>query len=105
MFLPNPSSRTFVSPFQNNLLRAYMAEFNLEMSRERSFSEYPSRLHAIFLLDSEEEAEKYAKHHPEHVSKRVLKQARTAGSYTFSRHDASWVDFFRRTGIDRRRLP
>ena len=44
MFLPNPDFKTFISPFQNNLLSGYVAEYNLELARERSFSTYPCRL-------------------------------------------------------------
>jgi hypothetical protein len=32
MFLPNPEFRTFISSFQNNLLRSYIAEYYLELS-------------------------------------------------------------------------
>ena len=41
MFLPNPAFKTFISPFQNNLLRQYIAEYNLELSRQRYFAAYP----------------------------------------------------------------
>ena len=49
MFIANPSFKTFITPFQNNLLRNYMAEYNLELSRSASFPEYRSRLECIFL--------------------------------------------------------
>jgi hypothetical protein len=97
MFLPNPDFQTFVSPFQNNLLRAYLAEYNLELGRERLFPLYPSRLQAIFLLSSEDEAHAYAETHPKHVANRILKRAHTNGPYRFSIHDSSWVDFLRQT--------
>jgi hypothetical protein len=95
MFLPNPKFKTFISPFQNNLVRNYMAEYNLELARQRSFTEYPCRLQAIFLLDSEEEAQKYAERHPDHVSRRQLKRVKTNGPCTYSLHDSSWVNFLR----------
>jgi hypothetical protein len=95
MFIPNPEFKTFISPFQNNLLRNYIAEYNLELSRQQHFEAYPCRLQAIFLLDSAEEAEKYATHHPEHVGKRILKRCKTVGEYCYSVHDLAWVDFLR----------
>lgn len=95
MFLPNPEFRGFISPFQNNLLRSYMADYNLEVARAQWFVEYPSRLHAIFLLRSEADAEAYRDQNPEHVSNRILKRVRTVGGYTFSTHDSSWIEFLR----------
>ena len=97
MFLPNPDFRGFVSPFQNNLMRAYTAEYYLELSRERFFSGYPSRLRAVFLLPSEQEARAYAQSHPDHVAQRELRRVRTNGSYRYSAHDSSWVDFMRQS--------
>ena len=81
MFLPNPNFKTFISPFQNNLLRSYIGEYNLELSRQRQFAHFPCRLQAIFLLDSVEEAKKYAERHPDHVGKRLLKRCTTVGPY------------------------
>ncbi len=98
MFLPDPAFKTFVSPFQNNLLRAYAAEYNLELTRAKSFPHHPCRLHAIFLLESFEQAEAYALSHPEHVARRVRKRVHSVGSYAFSIHDSSWVDFMRLGG-------
>jgi hypothetical protein len=95
MFVPNPKFEGFISPFQNNLLRSYIAEYNLERTRQLEFEEYPCRLQAIFLLDSEEEAERYAARHPDHVGKRVLKRCETVGDYRFSIHDSAWVNFLR----------
>ena len=97
MFLPNPDFRGFVSPFQNNLLRAYTAEHNLELSRERFFPAHPSRLRAVFLLPSELEALAYAASHPDHVAQRELRRVRTNGPYRYSVHDSSWVDFLRQS--------
>ena len=42
MFLRNPAYKTFISPFQNNLLRKYIAEYSLELSRQRYFAAYPT---------------------------------------------------------------
>ena len=41
MFLPNPEFKTFISPFHSNLLRNYIAEYNLELSRKSLFPDYP----------------------------------------------------------------
>lgn len=95
MFLPNPDFKTFISPFQNNLLRNYIAEYDLELSRQRQFAAYPCRLQAIFLLDSAEEAERYAARHPSHVGTRLLKRCSTVGPYLYSVHDSAWVNFLR----------
>jgi hypothetical protein len=95
MFLPNPEFQTFISPFQNNLVRNYMAEYNLELCREQNFAHYPCRLQAIFLFDTEEEARKYLARHHNHVGGRLLKRCQTIGRYLWSRHDSSWIDFLR----------
>ncbi len=95
MFLPNPAFKTFIAPFQNNLIRNYIAEYNLELARAASFPTYPCRLECVFLVESEEDAERYAGQHPKHVAGRVLKRVRTNGDYKYSVHDASWVDFMR----------
>ena len=72
-----------------------MAEYNLELSRSAHFPEYPSRMHATFLLESKSEADRYAEAHPGHVDGRVLIQAETNGPYRYSVHDASRIDFMR----------
>ena len=95
LFLPNPEFRSALSPFQNNILRNYTAEYNLEIAREKSFPRYPSRLQAVFLFASGSDAASYHALHPEHVGGRVLKAVRTVGPYIFSTHDGSWVDFLR----------
>lgn len=95
MFIPNPAFQSALSPFQNNLIREYTVEYNLEINREALFPSYPSRLRAIFLLESEEEARKYARLHPGHVEGRTLLRGTTSGPYRYSIHDASWIDFMR----------
>ena len=95
MFLPNPEFMTFISPFQSSLLQNYIAEFNLELSRQHSFGTYPGRLQAIFLLNSADEAKKYADRHPDHVGNRLLKRCTTVGAYHYSIHDSAWVNFLR----------
>ena len=95
MFIPNPKCQGFVGVFQNNILRQYIAEYNLELSRQASFAQFPSRLHSIFLFETESEAHKYRDRHPWHVENRKLKKVKTVGPYCYSCHDSSWVDFLR----------
>lgn len=95
MFLPNPRFKAFISPFQNHLLRNYSAEYNLEISRQKKFKDYPCRLQAIFLLENPDHARAYAALHPEHVKDRLLKKCKTTGKYSYSMHDSSWIDFLR----------
>lgn len=99
MFIPNPDFKGFVSFFQNNLLTRYIAEYNLELCRRHSFQQYPARLQAIFLLDSEQEAQGYRERHPKHVGNRVLRKIKTVGEYIYSKHDSSWVDFLISLGM------
>jgi hypothetical protein len=98
MFLPNPKFSKWISPFQAGLLNSYLAEYNLELSRRYFYKNYPNRLTAIFLFDSEEEAIKYQKRNPEHVGKRTLVKCKPYGKCLFSKHDSSWIDFLRLGG-------
>jgi len=95
MFLPNKNFNGYISPFQGNLLRMYLAEYNLETTRKNHYADYPSRLNATFLFETEEQALKYQETHSFHVSDRILKKGRTVGPYTYSIHDLSWIDFLR----------
>jgi len=95
MFIPNPNFQGFISPFQNNLMRNYAADYNLELARRARFPNYPCRLKAIFLLDSEEDALTYKNKNPQHVEGRILARGTTNGPYCFSRHDSAWVNFLR----------
>ena len=95
MFIPNPNFHGFISPFQNNLMRNYAADYNLELARRARFPNYPCRLNAIFLLDSEEDALTYKNKNPQHVEERILARGTTNGPYCFSRHDSAWVNFLR----------
>lgn len=95
MFIPNKNFSGYISPFQGNLLRSYSAEYNLEITRKQNYSNYPSRLVATFLFESEEDAIKYKETHEFHVANRELKVGKTVGSYIYSRHDLSWIDFLR----------
>lgn len=95
MFLPNPKHCGFISPFQGNLLRNYLAEYNLEISRRKYFKSYPSRLSALFLFENESGAHKYMRANPAHVSNRVLKKVKSEANFIRSKHDSCWIDFLR----------
>lgn len=95
-FIENPKYPVnSISPFHMGLINHFSVEYNLEQHRTWKFANFPSRFHALFLLPSLEEAKKYREAHPDHVGNRILKQVRTSGPYTFSQHDASWIDFLR----------
>ncbi|MDP1548196.1 MAG: hypothetical protein Q8L87_19455 [Anaerolineales bacterium] len=95
MFIPNPDFRGELTPFHNGIMRDYVAEYNIELSRMQLFPQYPSRLNALYLFRSEEEAQKYSIRHKWHVGERILKKCHSITPYTFSLHDLSWVDFLR----------
>lgn len=96
MFIPNPSfNNGMISPFQNNLIRNYRVEYNLELARKSAFESYPPRLEALYLLETREDAQKYFDEHVSHVGNRILKRVKSVGSYTYSKHDSSWIDFCR----------
>lgn len=98
MFIPNPKFSGFISTFQVNLLNEYLAEYNFELARRQYFPQHPSRLSAVFLLRSEQEALLYQETHQTHTCGRTLKKVITHGSYSYSIHDAGWVDFLRLAG-------
>ena len=95
MFIHNPNFQGFISPFQSNLMRNYAADYNLELARRARFPNYPCRLKAIFLLDSEEDALTYKNKRPKHVEGRILARGTTNGPYCFSRHNSVCVNFIR----------
>lgn len=94
-FIPNPKFAGDISPFTIGVTHQYRAEYNLEINREHYFPHYPSRLNAIYLLGTEQEAISYQARHMDHVRGRVLKKVHTHGTYACSTHDSSWVDFLR----------
>jgi hypothetical protein len=94
-FIPNPRFIGDISPFSIGVTHHYTAEYHFEINREHYFSNYPSRLNAIYLLGSEAEAMAYKDGHEEHVRNRELKRVHTVGQYAYSTHDSSWVDFLR----------
>lgn len=95
MFIPNPSFQGLISPFQNNMMRSFKAEYNLELVRRARFPQFPCRLQAVFLLESEADAYAYQTKNPTHVEGRILVRGTTNGAYCFSKHDSSWINFFR----------
>lgn len=97
MFIPNPEFESDITPFQFGIMREYMAEYNLELGRERYFADYPSRLNAIYLFASDAEAHKYKERHMQHVGDRILKKVHSVTPCIYSVHDSSWVDFLRLT--------
>jgi len=95
MFIPNKKFSGYISPFQGNLLRSYSSEYNLEAARKEFYKDYPSRLLATFLFETEEEALLYKETHEYHVVDRELKCGKTVGGYIYSKHDLAWIDFLR----------
>lgn len=95
-FIPNPNwSMGMISPFQLGITRNYIVEHNLEINRERRYADYPSRLEAMYLLNSVNDARRYAENNSNHISGRVLKRAITVGKYKYSIHDSAWINFLR----------
>jgi len=99
MFIKNKDFNNSVSPFQYRLLNNYLAEYNLELCRRKYFTNYPNRLSAIFLFDTETEAYKYKEINFDHVAGRCLRKTKSSGDYLYSRHDCSWIDFLRLDGV------
>ncbi|MBU3979178.1 hypothetical protein KJ980_03390 [Patescibacteria group bacterium] len=98
-FLPNPRAGGFVSLFHANLIWKYRTEYNLELSRGYYYKIYPSRLEAIYLLPSYQEAVKYKQKHQEHIKDRLLKKVFSVDDYIYSTHDTGWIDFCHRIGM------
>ena len=97
-FIHNPNAKPgVISPFHSNVISLYRVEYNLELARHGhpEFKHYPSRLWALYLLDSRTDARAYQNAHPDHVRDRVLKRCVTVGPYSYSKHDAAWIDFLR----------
>lgn len=95
MFTPNPDFKGDVTPFQHGIMRDYMAEYNLENGRIAYASNYPSRLNAIYLFESEDQANQYKEMYKYHVEGRILKKVHSFGPCVYSTHDLSWIDFLR----------
>lgn len=73
----------------------YFAEYHLEYYRQRLFSEFPSRLHALLLFATRVDAENFRAKHPSRVFGKHLVQAHSRGPYVVSFHDSSWLDYLR----------
>ena len=94
MFIPDPGFQGDITPFQFGIMREYMPEYNLELCRERSFRNYPSRLSAIYLFMSKQVSDEYKACHDVHVRGRVLKKCHSVAiPCVYSVHDSSLVDF------------
>lgn len=77
------------------LVHNYFAEYHLEFFRQRAFSDFPSRLHALFLFATRTDAHTFKEKFPAHVFGKRLVRARSSGAYTCSFHDASWIEYLR----------
>ncbi len=73
----------------------YFAEYHLEYYRQRLFSSFPSRLHALLLFATRVDAENFRAKHPGRVFGKTLVRARSTGAYVVSFHDSSWLDYLR----------
>jgi len=92
-FVPNPKVTGFRSQFIGNVVWSYQTEYNVELTRKWKFKKYPSRFVALFLFETLDGAQKYAKNHPWHVGYRSLKKVKTQDRYKYSKHDLGWIDF------------
>lgn len=99
MFIPNPGFEGDISTYNLGITNYYNVEYALENFRNEYCPAHPSRLTALFLLPSEEEAKVYEETHREHVKNRILKKCHSWGKVTFSIHDSSWIDFLRLDGM------
>lgn len=94
-FVENPGFLGRLSPFGLNVVRDYAAEYRLELTRLRSFLPYPSRLGAIFVFSSEEDAWRYADTYPERTRGRHLLRVMSVGEVRWSWHDSGWIELLR----------
>ena len=98
LFVHNPNHKQgMVSRFHVGVMKSYAVEYEIERFRYQLFREYPSRLHAMYLFETRQEAERYRETHMDHVSNRILKRGVTDGPYVYSLHDLNWIDFLRLT--------
>jgi hypothetical protein len=96
MFVFNPGHKQgFISRFHLGVINHYRIEYDLERYRFAEFQHLPSRLHALFLFASAQDAIKYRETHPEHVRSRILKRGIAEGACICSSHDSAWIDFLR----------
>ena len=83
------------SPFHLGVINQYRIEYDLERFRHERYPSTPSRLFAMFLFETRQEAETYRLDHANHVGNRTLKRGLTHGPYVYSTHDSAWIDFLR----------
>jgi hypothetical protein len=96
LFVHNPNHRQgMASRFHIGVIKAYAVEYDLERFRYERFRESPSRLHAMYLFETRQGAQRYRDTPLEHVSTRILKRGVTEGPYVYSLHDLNWIDFLR----------
>lgn len=77
------------------LVHNYFAEYHLEFFRQRAYTAYPSRLHALFLFATRTDAETFKEKYPTQAFGKRLVRAISQGPYTCSYHDASWIEYLR----------
>lgn len=90
LFIPNPNYKNFITPYQNNIIKRIRAEYWLEFYRP---PEYPSRLQALYIFNSECDAKQYKEFHPDHVKGRILISGSAINNYLYSIHDSGWFDY------------
>lgn len=90
LFIPNPKYKGSISPYHNNIVRKLRTEYILEDYRPK---QYPSRMHALYLCQTKEEAEEYKNIHPKHVEGRILISGTANSNNHYSLHDSGWFDF------------
>ena len=80
---------------QFTTVQNYFAEYHLEYYRQRMYSDFPSRLHALLFFATRVDADNYRAKHPGRVFGKYLAPAVSTGPYTVSFHDSSWLDYLR----------
>lgn len=72
---------------QLTAVQNYFAEYHLEYFRQRLYSDFPSRLHALLLFATRVDAENFRAKHPGRVYGKYLTRAHSEGPYLVSFHD------------------
>lgn len=92
LFAPNDAYQGALGPFQMGLLKPYWIEYNLELARQDRFADKPSRLSAIFVFETEQEARKAGARYG--WSPTELRKVRPVGENllcNFTKHDMEWI--------------
>jgi hypothetical protein len=96
MFVFNPNHKQGdISRFHLGIINNYRIEYDLESFRHKFHPLLPSRLFAMYLFETREQASLYHSRQQAHVGRRVLKRGITSGPYVYSIHDSAWIDFLR----------